>query len=323
MSGDRLTAVLACYDLPSDSRIELLRHGENTTYRVDTTDGRRFALRQHRPGYQTAAAIVSEIAWMTALREAGVRTPRVVLGIDGRPLQTLQLSLDFALFEWVEGVPLSAIETLSPWRRLGELMAHVHEHGSSWRRPAGFVRPAWDAEALVGEHPRWGAPDRGRAFNARTRSLIAACRAEVSARLAAIGCGADRFGLIHGDLSFENVLVEKTGAVAIIDFDDCGESWFVHELAVALYPHEGHEGFDERRDALVEGYRSVRKLPEQLIAELPTFLMARRLAGLGWVFSRAETEHAEAQRAQRVQSLPAAAERFIAWASEQPVPAQS
>jgi Ser/Thr protein kinase RdoA (MazF antagonist) len=313
---------LARYGLSRRARVTFVRHGENTTYRVTAGDGLRYALRVHRPGYQTAQAIRSELAWMESLRCSGIRTPAPVPGIDGDPLQTATAhagcTRTAVLFHWIDGVPLSAVGQVEPWSRLGELMARVHGHARSWKRPAWFTRPAWDAEALVGDEPRWGPADPNHVFKAEDRAALEACRAEVRARLALIGTGSDRFGLIHGDLGFENVLVGDDGSVAIIDFDDSGESWYGHEFAVALYPHEGSSGLGERRDALVEGYRRVTGLPGDVLAELPTFLMARRIQTLGWVFSRGETAHAQRQRDRRLRSTPQAARDFLAWARNHP-----
>ena len=295
-----------------------VRHGENTTYSVTAPDGRRFALRVHRPLYQTPEAIRSELAWMESLRQSGVRTPAPVPGVDGDPLQTATAgpgwSRSTVLFEWIDGVPLSAVGEVGPWERLGELMARIHAHARTWRRPAWFTRPAWDREALVGDEPRWGPVDPEQVFEADDRAALEACRAEVRARLGVIGTGPDRFGLIHGDLGFENVLVSDDGTVVIIDFDDSGYSWYVHEFAVALYPHQGSSGLNDRRDALVDGYRRVRALSDELLAELPTFLMARRIQTLGWLFSRSETAHAQRQRGPRLRGTPRATRDFLAWA---------
>ncbi len=317
-----IAAALARFGLARDDHVTFVRHGENTTYRVTAGDGRRLALRVHRPGYQTPEAIRSELAWMESLRGDGIRTPAPVPGIDGDPLQTATAGPGWertaVLFEWLEGVPLSAVVDVEPWGRLGELMAQIHAHARAWARPAWFTRPPWDAEALIGDQPRWGPVDPHHVFGADDRAAIEACRAEVRARLERIGTGPDHFGLIHADLGFENVLVAGDGSVAIIDFDDCGESWYGHDFAVALYPHEGSGGLGDRRDALVEGYRRVRELPAELPAELPTFLMARRVQTLGWVFSRAETAHAGRQRDRRLQSTPRATREFLAWARDHP-----
>lgn len=314
---------LARFGFPQPARLTFVRHGENTTYSVVATDGRRFALRIHRPGYQTDEAIRSELAWMESLRRSGVRTPAPVPGVDGDPLQRATdgggCSRTAVLFEWIDGVPLSAVGEVEPWQRLGELMARVHVHAASWNHPAWFSRPAWDAEALVGDEPRWGPPDPDHILAPTDRARLEACRAEVRARLRVIGTGPDRFGLIHGDLGFENVLVSGDGTVAIIDFDDSGYGWYVHDLAVAVYPHDSSGGLRERRDALVDGYRRARELPDGLLAELPTFVMARRIQTLGWVFSRSETAHAKRQRERRLRSTPQATRDFLHWARDNPL----
>lgn len=314
---------IARYGLGADACATFVRHGENTTYAIAGTDGRRYALRVHRPGYQTVEGIRSELAWMDSLRATGVRTPIALAGLDGDPIQTATssdgCSRTVALFEWTEGVPLSTVDEVEPWKRLGEMMARIHVHSCDWERPEWFTRPPWDAEALVGARPRWGPVDPHRLFSPADRATLEASRVEVHARLTAIGTRSDRYGLIHGDLGFENVLVIDDDDVTIIDFDDSGDSWYLYELAVALYPHDRSPSLSERRDALIAGYRRVRELPDELIVELPTYLMARRLATLGWVFSRAETTHARQQRDRRLRSTPQATREFLAWARVRPV----
>jgi Ser/Thr protein kinase RdoA (MazF antagonist) len=315
---------LSRYGLAPDAEVEFVRHGENTTYRVRRADGRRYALRINRPGYQTAAAIRSELAWMDSLRAGGVLLPpAAACGIDGDPLQTATatngLTRTAVLLEWIDGVPLTAVSDVAPWERLGELMARIQVHARGWERPPWFERPAWDAEALVGDEPRWGPPDPLGRFNAVDHAALEACRAQVRARLDVIGADPDRFGLIHSDLGFENVLVSDDGTVSIIDFDDCGASWYMHDIAVALHPHDQSDGMLERRDALVAGYRRVADLPDELLAELPTFLMTRRIQSLGWLFSRPETAHAQRQRPRRLASTPTAIRDFLAWAADNPL----
>ena len=312
-------AAAARFGISSGSELTFVRYGENTTFRVRTADGEMFALRLNRPGYHTLEALRSELTWMAALRAAGIRTAVAMPGADGEEIQHAAdaggKTHTAMMFTWVTGVPLSSLGASAPWEQLGELMASVHAHAATWRPPPGFTRPAWDAAALVGDSPRWGDPDPDGVFAPDDRAAIDACRSEVARRLSAIGTHGSRYGLIHGDLGFENVLIDDEEP-RVIDFDDCGESWFLHELAVALYPHEGRPDFDAARDALVRGYRRRGSLPDATLAELPTFLMARRLCTLGWTFSRSETEHAAEQRERRIRTTPAALSRFLAWAQE-------
>jgi Ser/Thr protein kinase RdoA (MazF antagonist) len=310
------SAALARYSAHPSSRLEFVRHGENTTYRVLRPEG-DWALRLARPGYQSIDAIRSEIWWMRSLNEKGVATPAVIPGRDGDIVQLVPHrdgSVRAAVaFTWVEGLPLPEVDSLGAWKRLGEIMAQIHEHGRRWRKPQGFVRPAWDVEALVGDRPRWGNPFPPDIWSSEDVRLLRAARVAARERLHALGQSADRYGLIHADLGFENVLVRVDGSTVVIDFDDSAPSWYLYDLASALYPFEDESGFAERDQALVAGYRSVGALPDEHVQELRTLLMARRLATLGWTFTRAETAHAQRQKARRIHSSPPAARGFLEW----------
>jgi Ser/Thr protein kinase RdoA (MazF antagonist) len=309
-------AALARYSTDPSSRLKFVRHGENTTYRVVRPEG-DWALRLARPGYQSLDAIRSEIRWMHDLNETGIATSAVIPGRDGDIVQLVPHrdgSVRTAVaFTWIEGRPLPEVDSLGAWKRLGAIMARIHEHGRRWRKPQGFVRPAWDVEALVGDSPRWGSPFPPEVWSAEDMRLLQAAREAVRERLHALGQGEHRYGLIHADLGFENVLVRPDGSTVVIDFDDSGPSWYLYELASALYPFEDGSGFAAREKALVAGYRSVGRLPDEDVQELLTLLMARRLATLGWTFTRGETAHAQRQRSRRIRSSPSAARRFLGW----------
>ncbi|MGH2873187.1 MAG: phosphotransferase enzyme family protein, partial [Solirubrobacteraceae bacterium] len=320
-SVDTARAALALFGLGNRARLELMRYGENTTYRVHA-ERRSFALRLARPGYHTAAGVASELAWMESLRQRGITTPAAVAGADGELAQHVALgdgSTQLAVaFEWVDGVPLSQVQALDPWNRLGALMAEVHQHAEGWSPPPGFARPAWDLDALVGDRPRWGTPVPDGVWSASDRRVLLSARGAVAERVGLFGTEPERFGLIHTDLGFENVLVQADGSAVVIDFDDCGPSWYLYDIASVLYPLEGSPGFESRRDALTAGYRTRRQLPEDELAELPTFLMCRRLVTLGWTFSRPDTGHARRQRPRRLATSPAAARRFLQWHADHP-----
>jgi Ser/Thr protein kinase RdoA (MazF antagonist) len=75
---------LTHYALPPISNVTLINLSENATYKVETIDGKNWALRIHREGYQSKAAIASELSWLMALRDSAVvTTPKPVKGIDG------------------------------------------------------------------------------------------------------------------------------------------------------------------------------------------------------------------------------------------------
>ena len=94
-----------------------------------------------------------------------------------------------------------------------------------------------------------------------------------------LGKTPDQFGLIHSDLSFGNVLF-TTDEVLPIDFDDCGFGYYLYDLAVILAGPWERPGFQQRRDALLLGYREICELPNEHLNLIPTF-MAMRASSLG------------------------------------------
>jgi Ser/Thr protein kinase RdoA (MazF antagonist) len=301
------------YDLDRPVAIEVARRGENSTYRIDAPRG-TFALRVHRPGYRTPEMIRSELAWMEALAGTGISTPTAVRAIDGSVVATVPTPAgerQASVLTWERGDPLGDSNDLDQWRELGRLMAEVRVHGATWARPDWFVRPSWDAEGMVGASPHWGDPIALGLWTDELLELLRAARALVRERLAAFGTGPERYGLVHADLAFANVLMRPGEPPVLLDFDDCGWSWYLWELAVALTPFDGSDDFAVRRDALVDGYRSRWPLSDEDLEELPTFVMARRLVTLGWVFTHADTEHAARQRERRIATFPEAARRYL------------
>jgi Ser/Thr protein kinase RdoA (MazF antagonist) len=154
-------------------------------------------------------------------------------------------------------------------------MARLHEHASRFRIPKSFVRPRWDHGGLFERDAETGAGwDRLTRRQARLFETVGERLGEVMGRL-----GTDRsvFGLIHADLIFSNVLFQR-GEACAIDFDDCGFSYFLYDMAILLDRIEMREDYPALRAALLDGYRQVRPLAREHEAYLDLFVLAR------WVF---------------------------------------
>jgi Ser/Thr protein kinase RdoA (MazF antagonist) len=90
------------------------------------------------------------------------------------------------------------------------------------------------------------------------------------------------FGLIHGDLHYENVLFHG-GEARAIDFDDCGWGFHLYDVAVILSELEGRPRYDELRDALLDAYAQIRPLPEDHAIHVKALVVLRRMQILLWV----------------------------------------
>jgi Ser/Thr protein kinase RdoA (MazF antagonist) len=297
---------LAEYGLPEDTALTLLNISENATYAVDNpVAGERTVLRVHRHGYHDQAEIESELAWLGALRsDAGVRTPKVLPLADGRPLLSMPEEGSSALrfvvhFEWLPGVePTPSDERLpASFELLGAITAQMHEHVRTWDRPPGFTRFAWDYEGAFGQAARWGRWQDGIAVGDPEREVLGRLASVLRERLTSFGTGPERFDLVHADLRLANLL-QHGAETYVIDFDDCGWGWFLYDFGAAVSFFEHDPRVPELTDAWVRGYRTVRPMSAADEAEIPTFVLMRRLLLVAWIGSHSGTELARSMGAQ-------------------------
>lgn len=300
--GELVAAALDRYRIEATEQPRLINLSENATYEVRAGE-RRYALRVHRDGYHSMRSIASELAWLQALRgDSVVVTPNPLPGIDGNLIQQVGHSAMTAprhvvLFDWEEGREPSETEHLvEMFATLGEMAARMHRHAAGWRRPEGFERHTWDFETSLGARPHWGRWADGMGVDNATASLFARAVDLVGRRLARFGKAPDRFGLVHCDMRLANLLIDGD-IVKVIDFDDCGFSWRLYDAAAAVsfFEHEPH--VPELLASWVAGYRKVLPLSSEEEAELPTFVLLRRLLLVAWIGSHAETDLARSMGA--------------------------
>jgi Ser/Thr protein kinase RdoA (MazF antagonist) len=285
----------AVWGLSAAAVIGLLNVSENATFVLsDGRAGRELVLRVHRVGYSSAQEIRSELAWIDALRGEGViETLTPVPGLDGEYVQTLRspsgrASRHAVAFERLPGKePDAGMDALRWFERLGEVSAKMHMHAKSWRLPAGFRRKRWDVQAMVGERAYWGSWRDALGLDAAGAVVLEQALACIEARLARFGEGAARFGLVHADLRLANLLVEQE-QLRIIDFDDCGFSWFMYDFAAAVSFMEQEPILPQLLRAWVSGYRRTAPLPAEDAAEIPSFVVLRRILLTAWLASHSE-----------------------------------
>ena len=295
---------LAAYDRHPEAALELLNVSENATFLVRDPGAGLSAPRVHRLGYHTEPEIASELAWMDALRaEAGVRTPRVLPGFDGRRIVTVRergggAERHCVRFEFLPGSepgPASGAAPGSPsagqaaltnhhFAELGEITARMHRHAREWSRPAWFTRFHWDYAAAFGRAARWGRWQDGIGVGQSERQVLARLDDALQARLAAFGTGQERYGLVHADTRLANLLVHD-GSVSVIDFDDSGFSWYLYDLGTSVSFFEHAPEVPALVDSWLEGYRKAGWLSAEDQAEIWTFIMFRRLLLVAWIGS--------------------------------------
>ncbi|MEL7100620.1 MAG: phosphotransferase [Pseudomonadota bacterium] len=131
---------------PDTTELVLIAQRENVVFRVTDTRGSCFALRLHRPGYQTDNMIRSELSWMQYLETCGLAVPAPVPTVANTHLTEVE-GYRANLLTWLSGRPLGATGaplTLAgragTFEQIGALMARVYLVSDQWDMPSGFER---------------------------------------------------------------------------------------------------------------------------------------------------------------------------------------
>jgi Ser/Thr protein kinase RdoA (MazF antagonist) len=254
---------------------------ENAVFEVAVA-GTRAALRLHRPGYQARTAIESELWWCAALADAGFSCPRPLATRDGALVAEAGGRLA-SLVTWCPGQPM-ADPAAADFGAIGDLVARLHLATDALALPPWFQRPAWDADAFLGDAPRWGrfwenpdlsAPEQAQLLDARDAAIADLARDPE----------ADR-GLIHSDVLRENVLAGGSG-LWLIDFDDSGFGFRISDIASVLIQYWDAPSLADFARAAVSGYAGRRDPGPDVFRRLTRALMLRGFASCGWIVTRA------------------------------------
>lgn len=288
---------LPSFGLSESTSLRLLNISENATFKVDSPE-ETSVLRVHRTNYHSREAIQSELAWIAALRADNVvMTPAPIRTKSGEQVAIGRLSPGderyVCRFAWSEGQEPPEEHLAENFEQLGAIAARLHQHAKAWRPPRSFSRFTWDFETSLGPSGHWGRWQDALGLDSAMEQVLTRCAGKIEERLRIYGKSSDRFGLVHADMRLANLLVDD-GEVTVIDFDDCGFSWFMYDLASSLSFIEHEPYVPTLIDSWVRGYRSESELTSADERELRTFIMFRRLLLLAWIGSHVSTETAQA-----------------------------
>ena len=177
--------------------------------------------------------------------------------------------------------------------QIGTLLAQIQQCG---REVLSRHRNYWDADGLLGVSPKFGSIDALTGIDSEEQSVLTKARKKILRKLRSYQSAFPaKIGLIHADLHFGNLLKLPGGAIAAIDFDDCGVGFYVYDLVVPLISLQSilrrqkrMRVFPALKSALIEGYRTHADFNSADARILEELMIARELLMLGWLHSRSE-----------------------------------
>ena len=269
---------------------QLITYTGNGLYRIDVgPDERippgRYALRIHQPNYMKPEYIRSELDWLEALTESGVKVPRPVRNLNGEWMTVTDLGYDVpqkrncTIVGWVEGRMLRKGVRPKHFKSMGRIIGELHNQSRHWKPPQGFKRPHWDWDGLFGDGFGYGvaASEVHQAIPKKHQDSFNRALTLVREAAEEMGKGKDFYGVIHADLGLGDNVVFYRGEARPFDFDDCGFGFWVFDFAVLLsqYMMDSQDTSNTMRDSLLEGYSESARVSDVGVDFIDIFMVAR------------------------------------------------
>ena len=259
--------------------LKRLHSCESDVFIIDQ-DGNQRILKIASTNWRSIDSREGECEWISYLISNGVRACAPVPTRSGRHVTDIsEIKADSCiyLFERSDGVPMTSDlldrdllfgwgKTLGMMHRLSAVFSPSRENH---RRHSWYSDPDYrDYKEIL--------DDMEQAISNRLAGLLEATVSLPTTR--------DRFGLIHADPQFSNILLEGRN-LRFIDFDDCCYDWFMNDIAVAAFYHVVNQlgasdisgKLTDFLKGILDGYRTEMPLPDDWPETIPLFMKIREL----------------------------------------------
>jgi Ser/Thr protein kinase RdoA (MazF antagonist) len=273
-----------------------LQHNSGLAFRVDSLrDKARFLLKIHEPigesGAMRAEQIKARLEWLIELRcGTGLVVQEPIPNAAGDLLTSAyyaDLALPFlcTLQQWIDGEHPHGDFTATQIYQIGVLIARLHDFSSQWIAPAATSIPRYNSSKLWTNIVSLRAATELDILSPAEYTAIEAAGRVIERVMQDLGEQAQVWGPVHGDLHHGNLLLYND-EIRPIDFDALSLTHYYSDLGVMLY-HIFYQAPTMRR-LLLDGYRSIRHLPEEYLPDLDVFLTRAAIDNLAFQISISE-----------------------------------
>ncbi|MFA5659123.1 MAG: phosphotransferase, partial [Oscillospiraceae bacterium] len=220
-SAEKVKALLTAnfsrmYKTTNNTVIEFMQLSENYTFFVIIGKTKRI-LRVYRPKYHSYDDLQSETFWMNRLKiDTQLTIPKVVSGLDGKMIQKFRsdecdITYYCCMVTYLDGtlaakLELKGNELMKKMVSVGKISAALHNYVI--KNEINVPRFQWDFDSMFGEKAVWGSWRKCSVLSPEDISSFEKVLGIIERRLKKFGKGFDRYGLIHSDLRFNNIIVK-------------------------------------------------------------------------------------------------------------------
>ncbi|MCU5473676.1 phosphotransferase enzyme family protein [Bacillus paranthracis] len=230
--------------------------------------------------YKTYEEQLEEVTYTNFLYENGLDVPPILPSLQGNLVEKLTLDKEVftVLYKAAAGVHLPKYEWNSNiFKKLGKQIGKLHRISKSFEKtkPAKHINDWYRNEEY-----------NFLKYIPQEETAIREIASDVLTSIKELQKSTSNYGLIHGDLWLENILVEDNSNLTMIDFQDCEKHFYIFDLAVPIYSaiEYSFTGNGNIADyeysitkALFEGYQEENELPTEMIDKFPLFIKLKEI----------------------------------------------
>ncbi len=249
----------------------------NEMYECLTDQGTYFS---RITNYKTYEEQKEEVIYTNFLYQNGLGVPPIIPSLQGNFVEkfTLDKEIFAVLYKAAPGIHLPRSEWNSNiFKKLGKQIGKLHRISKSFEKikPVKHINDWYENEEY-----------NFLKYIPKEENTIREIASDVLTSIKELPKSSSNYGLIHGDLWLENILVENNSNLTMIDFQDCEKHFYIFDLAVPIYSaieysFAGNGNIVDYEysitKALFEGYQEENELPKEMIDKFPLFVKLKEV----------------------------------------------
>lgn len=250
----------------------------NEMFRCTATQGQYYA---RITNYKSYDEQVEEVKYTNFLHKEGLGVSPTISSLNGRVVEKITLNSKevlTVLYESAPGIHLPRNQWNSGiLREIGRQIGRLHRLSKKFEElhPITYINDWHENEeyAFLKYIPK-------------DETTIRDVAEEVLSKIKNMSKNQSNYGLLHGDLWLENILVDQDLNLTMVDFQDCEKHFYIFDLAVPIYSAieysfggggnivEYGRGITK---AIIEGYREENELSAEMLDKLPLFIKLKEI----------------------------------------------
>lgn len=230
--------------------------------------------------YKTYEEQLEEITYTNFLYQNGLAVPPILPSLNGNLVEKLTLDKEIfaVLYKTAPVIHLPRCDWNSNiFKNLGKQIGKLHRISKSFEQtmPVKHINDWYENEEY-----------NFLKYIPKKETTIREIASNILTSIKEIQKSPSNYGLIHGDLWLENILVENNSNLTMIDFQDCEKHFYIFDLAVPIYSaieysFAGNGNIVDYEHsitkALFEGYQEENELPKEMIDKFPLFIKLKEI----------------------------------------------